>query len=413
MKNRNPQGFRFPKYLAFTQENLSFTLMKTVDVTEAIAEGADRLQRYITPDRFDAWKKVVWWRRRKVTKSYTATSRLPLKVKKVVDTLTPFVHTKLTENAIFTSKTEEKHNGLMRDPCFVVSLETPRNCDVKKNRRIEEEIADIRSSVKTVVEQFALNLGERLEEFLFTLLRGVDGNWYFLNCHRCKTEEIDAIITGKSTTRLRPSHLSLEELTERIHNQRKVTELPVLKLPEINVHVPVTKELLIEGKIAKSLPTTSQHVRYFSQDRVVGHVDAVATRMDHLRSQSQLLKQTFQASKTSKLASFSSPQLTHIIHSLYDSILQDSSLSKYFQNPDRVRTQVSAAVKQVLIQGSSHAIIRKTHQHLGITDSDFDLYVGHFMQALEREGVRKDEEVTLTKATLETFRRDVVAKKGL
>lgn len=416
-KNLNPQGYRFPKYLAFSKSELIFTLMKTVEVQDALAKGAYRFQRYIIPERFEAWKKVIWWRRRKVTKYYHVKTRLALKAKKGVETMAPFVAVKFLDQhdnlQAITNQVSKGHAALALELCYVTTLRFPKSCDAKQSRHASEECEKMTTTVKRLIEQYGLGVQEELEELVLGLVRGVDEMWYFLNCNRGRTKDSEGLIAGKSRTRHYKT-LSFEELTERIYNHKQIENLPQIRLPELNIRsLPSTAKGLFpslpSSKSTQALPTT--HSRYLSHDFVVDHIDAVASRMDQLRIQSQILKKTFKSKQTGKLSGYPPSLLSRIMRKLYETVLRDPKLARYFPDRERVHKQVSGAVQNVLMQGGSHLILRKIHQQLSIEDSDFDKYVGYFLATMEGEGVSEEELITIQQA-LEGFREDIVAKKG-
>lgn len=391
--------------------------MRSAEVQNAIDKGATRLQRYVIPDRFEAWKLVVWWRKRKVTKYYQVKTRLSLKAKKSVETMVPFVATKLLDQhdnlQTITSQVERRRSTLNLESYYVTTLHSPRACDVKKSRHVGEECEEMTTTVKQLIELYGLGLGQSLEEFVFGLVKSVDGLWYFLNCNRGRTADSEEVATGKEVARTRRyKKLSFEELTERIYNHKQIDELPRIRPPEPNVRsLPSTSKGLFPSiPFSISMQTLPSHTRYHSHDYVVDHIDAVASRMDHLRLQSQILKKTFKSKQTGKLSGYSSTVLSRVIRKMYEAVMRDSRLARFFPNRERVQTQVAAAVQRVLAQGGSRLTIRKIHQHMNIEDSDFDRYVGYFLSAMEGEGVG-EEDLATTQNALEDFRVDVVARK--
>jgi len=388
--------------------------MRSAEVQDAMTKGACRLQRYVIPEKFEAWKKVVWWRRRKVTKYYQVKTRLGLKVQKSVETMVPFVATKVLDQhdnlQTLTTLVERRRSSLALEPYYVTTLHSPRSCDVKKSRHAGEECEEMTATVKRLIEQYGLGLGQRLEEFVFGLVKGVDGLWYFLNCNRGRTDS-EEVGTGRIR---RYKKLSFEELTERIYGHKEIGELPQIRLPDLNIRsLPSTsKGLFPTIPPSTSVQTLSTHTRYHSHDYVVDHIDAVASRMDHLRLQSQILKKTFKAKQTGKLSGYSSTVLARVIRKMYETVMRDSRLARHFPNRERVQTQVAGAVQHVLLHGGSRLNIRKIHQHMNIDDGDFDKYVGYFLAAMEGEGVG-EEDLVATQTALEDFREDVVARKGL
>ena len=275
-----------------------------------------------------------------MAKYYHVKTRLTQKVRKGVEAMVPFVAAKFLDqhdNLQAITEQVEKNSTLSLEPYYVTVLHSPRACDVKKIRSAGEECEEMTSTVKQLLEQYGLAVGERLEELILGLVKGVDGMWYCLSCNRGRTSEVEGIV-GKGAAKERHyKKLSLQELTERINDHKQIDALPQIRLPEINMRSLPSKDqfpLRIPYSMSmQSLPST--HSRYRSSDYVVEHIDAVATRMDHLRIQSQILKKSFRAKQTGKLSRYSPALLSRVIRKMYETVLRDSRLARFFPDKDR------------------------------------------------------------------------------
>jgi truncated hemoglobin YjbI len=102
--------------------------------------------------------------------------------------------------------------------------------------------------------------------------------------------------------------------------------------------------------------------------------------------------------------------LPRLIHHVYTHILQDSRLSRYYLDKSRVLPKLESSIRQVFLHGCSRFIKAKvlgTHAHMGISNRDFDLYIGYFGEAMRREGVSVEDQETI-KEFLQGFRQYVV-----
>ena len=80
-----------------------------------------------------------------------------------------------------------------------------------------------------------------------------------------------------------------------------------------------------------------------------------------------------------------------VVNAFYDRVLDDPSLAKYLNQVDLGRLREHQREFMAAALGGPDAYsgrsIRAAHQGLGITDADFDAFVGHLTAALRETGV--------------------------
>ena len=101
-----------------------------------------------------------------------------------------------------------------------------------------------------------------------------------------------------------------------------------------------------------------------------------------------------------------------MIARVYECILKDACLGKYFPDKERAQPKLLFTVKSVFLNGLSRNLrtrMQQVHTGMGITDSEFDLYLRYFTEAMSSQGVRA-EHVAQSREFLESFRADVVQR---
>jgi truncated hemoglobin YjbI len=364
LRNLNPMGIRYPKFLSFRAGTLEFTFMRKKAVKEYIrrTRSAYTLQRYIVPENYTIRKHVIHWRRTKPANVYALTSRLPL---------------------------QSPRPGLSSEYAFVVSAHSVEQFDVVKEG-LREELVGLLETVKVVLEQ---TLRATLEEFAFEALKSQDKKWYILD-----------VSWVKGPTPLLPPEIPSNEDISRALLQR-ISRKPV---PLIGQEEQIAASI---GCYDHSRLCMANPISLPAPALVVArNLAKISSKLDHIRSESTHLKQ--EASLIMKL-NISKDVLTRVIHRVYESILRDSRLSRYYMDKSRVYSKVEAAIRQVFHCGASRPLkarIKTIHCHFGITEQDFELYLRYFTEAMVSEAL-SPASIDLTIRFLSEFKDLIVQTK--
>ena len=132
--------------------------------------------------------------------------------------------------------------------------------------------------------------------------------------------------------------------------------------------------------------------------------------MDKLRCQAHALKQVNGVKQIVKFKNRQKGFLERVISKVYDELMKDPKLTRYYRQKSEIRGQVETAVRHVIVNGISKVHLRQVHQDLYITDSAFNRYVTIFLFALRSESVQP-EEITAAHSFFEGLREDVVNAK--
>ena len=383
---------------------MQYTVLRSADAKVSVQGHFERLQRYVTPEGFTAQKKAVRWRRTKVTKMFTVVSRVALKGKRGGEGAAT-----VREGG---GTTDWEGEGSL-DVAYVASLHNYKTCDVTRDVRVWEEAEDMAQLLKHLLDTYLLDTMEVLEDFVFSLLRSQDGLCYFLSSSRYRTSFLDPQSPDFSRASKHHKNMSIIELTNRIADRETMEHIQNMPLPDLNLR-DISEAFSAMYPIL--VPSPEQlpppvHARCQSDMLISEHIDAVACQFDRLREQSQVLKKAHIVKQTVKFMNYDAGFLNRIIKKMYDAILRDPKLSKYYVDKEKVHSQVGVAVRHVIQHGTSKMNMRKIHYHLNITDTDFDLYVYYFTTALRSEKARF-EDIEATQQFLEDYRADVVTRRA-
>ena len=399
LRYMNPLGVRYPKFITFREGQPEFTLLRMADIRRYIneAKGPYRIQRYIVPEAYAVRKTIVHWRRIKRAHEYTLSSRIALKGLGSKTNRCPF-------SPEANLKDPAHPPGFTLDMSFIASSRNMKSCDVTKELRVAEAHSELLTTLKTAVLPDVIDRDrEKLEEFLFHIMKSQDGDWYFLDLKGAKV----SVEEGSDSPKLRVFERKAgEEVVEnRISERLRHKPVPYLNSSDLlanRIHVYNPDPLSV------TIPPPSK--KDVSSEYISTRIAEVSSRFDVLRIESQELKKEFGVLMKVQFANYPKTLLGNVIHRVYEMILRDSRLSRYYLDKSRVYTKVESAVKQIFQCGSSRYIkskMRAVHAHMGITNFDFDLYVRYFGDAMKAEHVSA-EEVDMTKAFLSDFREYVV-----
>ena len=364
LRNLNPMGIRYPKFLSFRDGTLEFTFMRKKAVKEYIrrTRSAYTLQRYIVPENYTIRKHIIHWRRTKPANVYAVSSRLPL---------------------------QSPQPGLSTEYAFVVSTHCLEQFDVAKEG-LREELVCLLDTVKVVLEQ---TLRATLEEFAFEALKSQDKKWYIVDV--CWFKGLISPLPQET-----PSN---EDISEALLQRISRKPVPLLGHEEqiaASIGCYDHSRLCMAKPISLPAPALA----------VAENLAQISSKLDHIRSESTQLKQ--EASLIMKL-NISKDALTRVIHRVYESIMRDSRLSRYYMDKSRVYSKLEGAVRQVFHCGASRPLkarMKTIHCHLGITEQDFDLYLRYFAEAMTAEAL-SPASIDLTLRFLSEFKDLIVQLK--
>jgi len=363
LRNFNPAGIRYPKFLSFRSNTLEFTFIRKKAVKEYLREskGSFTLQRYIVPQNYIVKKYIIHWRRTKPANVYVLTSRCPLQ----------------------SARLDQSREA---DYTFVVSSHYIVQCDVAKEGLGEAHVPLV-ETVRTVLEQ---TLRGKIEEFAFESIKSQDGKWYIVDVPWAKGP-ICPVFSPVSS----PKDLGRDLL-------QRLSRKPV---PELASHDQLAASISCydHSRLCNAWPVNLSDPALAAAHRL----HQVSSKLDLIRSESLQLKQ--EASLIMKV-SLPKEVLTRVIHRVYESVLRDSRLSRYYLDKSRVYTKLEGAVRQVFQCGASRALkrrIKTVHAHMGVTEHDFELYLRYFAEAVLAEGL-SPASVDLTIRFLTEFKSLIV-----
>ena len=392
MQNLNPRGVHFPKYITFARDRVEFTIHHKADLAVYFpANGPDsRVQRFIWPEDFSVKKTIVIWRRTKRTKAYALSPRCGFR---------PIAKKPLRL---------ESATGLALDSSYIVSSHTIRNSDVAKEK-VTEEAERFLETLREVLCGHALSPEERLEELIVYLCKSLDGKLYFLDMPLAKVS-----IHKNSPTLLRrcltPARVSalMHEMDASARLKSKF--LPYLNLSDMSEQSDRLYQLHLHSAAPELEFADSGRVKTFSEELVSQRLTEVSSHFDCLVRESQELKKEFGIVMKVQLTKYPKDLLDRVIRHVYENIMKDSRLSKYYTDKTRIYQKLVVAVKAVFLNGLSRNIrsrMRTVHMGMGISDFDFDLYLKYFAEAMRQMDVDEDD-VEQTRDFLNSFRPDVV-----
>lgn len=353
-----------------------------------LPEKTYRIQRFICPSGLAFSQTLLRWRRTKESKCYTITTRSSGKP-------APKKPPVVTDPSQFSL-----------DPWYLASSVYSPNCDVTKER-FSEEMETLVEALRDVIGRFVLSPEERLEELVVFTVRGIDGKLYFLDCPKARTSVVEAeSVGGQQRCLLLATLLKGGDVGEGL----KQKLLPYICLKDMCDD----SRKLYEMQLSHGVEGLSEspRVRSDSEELVSKHLSAVSAQFDSLVHESQQLKKEFGIVMKVQLNRYPKSTLESIIFRVYEKILRDPRLAKYYSDRASIRERLTAAVKSVFMNGLSRNIkarMRTVHAGMGITDADFDLYVMYFVQAMRDMEVDEDD-IEQTKEFLNEFRGDVVQR---
>lgn len=392
MQNLNPRGVHFPKYITFAGDRVEHTIHHKADLPLYFPNmtSNSRIQRFIWPEDFLVKKTIVVWRRTKLTKAYTLsprggfrpTSKKPLKL--------------------------ESASGFTLDSSYIVSSHFIRSNDVTKER-VTEEIEHFLETMREVLCAHALAPEERLEELIVFLCKSLDGKMYFLDLPLAKVS-IHKNSPSMQRRCLTPARVSalMHELEASARLKSKF--LPYLNLSDMSEQSHRLYELHLHSASLEPDHIDTSRVKTFSEELASQRLTEVSCQFDSLVRESQELKKEFGIVMKVQLTKYPKDLLDHVIRHVYENILKDPRLSKYYLDKSRIYQKLVVAVKAVFMCGLSRNIrarMRTVHMGMGITDYDFDLYLKYFAEAMRHMNV-EEEDVEQTADFLNCFRPDVV-----
>ena len=359
MRDLNPLGVKYPKFVTFRDGKLEFTLRKVEEVRRYIrdTDKPARIQRYVVPCDYTVAKTLLHWRRVKTARAYCLQSRDSLTSTTPRTTApkrkTDQIHLELTPN-------------FQLDTSYLASTHNIQFCSIVKCPRLTDHQSELITLFRRVLKEEVVQVGEELEEFLVHMMQSRDSKWYVLDLP-C------AVVSGREEDRVLPLHLrsfSLELSTDTSEASKAPT-LPSSPHP----HSARTSK----SQFSNSLST---------------HVAEMSELIDELRTKGRLLKEESSVLKKIKLERYSKELLARVIHNVYLQILRDSRLSRYYLDKTRVHSKVESSIRQVFFHGCSRfmkARVLATHANMGISSPDFDLYIHYFGEALRAQGVGTED----------------------
>lgn len=388
VKNTNPQGLAFPKYL-IRQEGRLEALFKNKAAAQVILHQPAFIQRYIVPEHYQPHAILVLWRRIKRNRVFSITSRTVFKTRR--------------ESADLISPREASATP------FVVSWTNLSNTSVSKEISMTDEIGEMVQVVRQHLLKPALKPTEVLEEMLFAVMKGFDEKYYATGLLRARVSESDQ--SGESILEIRPpSSVSLADI---MRDESTLERLNCHSLPYISLKdMQFDNQQIYMNHVHVQSPQLP-YERTFNHTKTTG-LDEVADKLDKLKRQSSYLKYEFGVVRKVDFSKYPREFLPNVINRLYFSVIRDQRLAKFY-SADRVeaQTKLESSVKQAVERGTSRFLkmrMHKIHQNMGITDRDFDQYLRYFTDAMREEGA-EDEDLSETMSVLGDFRSDVVILK--
>ena len=392
LRNFNPLGVHFPKFLSFQQGKAQFTIHHKADFSlyYPTMSPSNRVQRFIWPKDFTVQKYIIVWKRTKKSKIYSLTLRGNSRPggKK------PSRITNIEE--------------LSLDSGYVACTHFLKNYDVSKEK-VTEEMESHLETLRKIVNGYCMQPEERPEELLVYMCKSQDGKLYFLDLPLAKV----SIHANSPAVRRRSfSSNRIPQLMQQLSNSERVNSkfLPYLSLADMSEQ----SEQLYQMHLHMSMQRgdLQGHVKTGAEEQASRCLDSITSHYDSLLIESRELKKEFGIAMKVQLRNYPPNLLDNVISQVYECIIRDPRLSKYYLDKTRIYSKLVHAVKAVFLCGLSRNIkakMRVTHMGMGITDQDFDQYIKYFLGAMEALEVR-EEDVEQTKVFLESFRGDVVQR---
>ena len=410
-QNSNPHGHHFPKYICFENSKAACTLDTTSELKGYLAGDWQRVQRYIVGEGFRARKTMVWWRETRKTKVYSVCSRVGCPGKRGAEGVATTNSSKVTSAASTTPcphSFDKPSFDAYLDYTYVASISNLPSCDIRKESSPPQVAEEVSPTLRHLLSVYSLTAIEHLQEFVYSLQKSQDGCWRVLNCARAKVSALkDGLFARRSMSHRKTR--SIYELSSKLFSAEQHNRTSSFVLPKINVkeaevdHTPMLRQ-------ASGCPHMMKSRQGSPADRDVlisRYIGNLAGKLDTLREQARVQKQVNEHKNIMKFKHHPPGFLENVISKVYDSVMKDPKLTRYYRQRDQIREQVESAVKHVIVNGISKARLRDVHSHLYITDAIFDRYVSNFLTALRSEEVKPDE-IKAAEAYFEGFREDVV-----
>jgi truncated hemoglobin YjbI len=304
----------------------------------------------------------------------------------------------------------ESASGFTLESSYIVSSHFIRSNDVTKER-VTEEVEHFLETMREVLCAHALAPEERLEELIVFLCKSLDGKMYFLDLPLAKVS-IHKNSPSMQRRCLTPARVSalMHELEASARLKSKF--LPSLNLSDMSEQSHRLYELHLHSASLEPDHVDTSRVKTFSEELASQRLTEVSCQFDSLVRESQELKKEFGIVMKVQLTKYPKDLLDHVIRHVYENILKDPRLSKYYLDKSRIYQKLVFAVKAVFMCGLSRNIrarMRTVHMGMGITDYDFDLYLKYFAEAMRQMNV-EEEDVEHTADFLNSFRPDVVQR---
>ena len=243
----------------------------------------------------------------------------------------------------------------------------------------------IETVMKVVEREVAAE--ERLEEAAIVVCKEVDGKRYVVDVLGIRVSRKHGIPTSGYPASVLLTALQTYELP------------PQLKPPHIH---PNPKQCPHKPKSPDHRPPSAQLISQ-CLTRVSAHFDEVLTESRELRKEFGIVMKV-------QLANYPKDVLDHVIRKVYERILADPRLSRFYPNKARIQEKLESSVKSVFQNGLSRnmkARMREVHMGMGISEVDFSLYVRYFAESLREMDVTEVDVAHIVEF-LDEFRDEVV-----
>lgn len=394
MRNLNPQGVNYPKFVTFRGGVLEFTLRRVAEAKRYIEEGKcpARVQRYVVPYKYSVSKTLVHWRRVKQAKAYCLHSR------ETLDTHRKSIPTTQHRKDHPLSKSEGSGSDYSRlsaqnftlDLSFLASTHNIRSCTITKFAHLTDFLCGLIVQLRHGLEAWVLASCEQLEEFVFHVIHSQDGLSYVLDLPCAKVSQKESFLP-------------------------QVEGLPIyIRSVSSEVSTDTSEVFKARNRVSESSnsPVTppKRHNTELSDQYISDHIAEMSDLIDELRTESRMRKEESGVLRKVRFDRYPRELLPRVIHHVYSRILTDSRLSRYYQDKSRVLSKLESSIRQVFLHGCNRFIKAKvlaTHANMAVSSRDFDLYVGYFGEGMRKEGVSPEDEQAI-REFLEGFRQYVV-----
>jgi len=360
-------AIHYPKYVTFSKSGAQYTLRHKSTI-ETTWNSSEMIQRFIPFSGFNVSKTILHWSRVKSTKKHCITSRADMRVRL------------LAKDLAFDSDPQQP-SALSLDLPFVASLQLLDSCEVEKVKRIQDEETELLQTVRSALEREELAPEEQLEEMVVSYTTGLDGQRYFLNC-------------TKVLVKLRSVNLFRRSSLPELMLSRPLAKLPPLPLEKAPLKASVQAEP--SGSYAKSKC-------FFAI--AAEHLSNVMTNMEKMRLSAQ--KQKEQTAKL-RFEAYGPNFLANCMRRLYERVLSEPRLARYFSQADVDVDHMGTAIEQVFSQGRYPSKIKEIHRKMKISEKDFGVYLKEVKRVFAAEGA-SEEDAQAAMDHLSTFKSVIVS----